>query len=233
VVPPLAEKIEVTREEFNAEVAHLKELTEKYSRKWGRLRQLVANVTRWETNVANLTRTLEELKRRLPASWREYRYIRDVELPKAKERLADWTSQREIYIAEMRTELDEILAERERIARKIIKPVKNKLIAMHKRWLYKSPRGKNHDISIEGVASVIIPGTESKEDYEEELKDFLEDEMYAQQGFERLTDLEEKVEGFEEKLTDRPVRDMRLETIEWWHAVFVGTQLKLDDFMRE
>jgi hypothetical protein len=122
VVPPLAEKIEVTREEFNAEVAHLKELTEKYSRKWGRLRQLVANVTRWETNVANLTRTLEELKRRLPASWREYRYIRDVELPKAKERLADWTSQRETYIAEMRTELDEILAERERIARKIIKP---------------------------------------------------------------------------------------------------------------
>ena len=229
----MAEKIEVTREEFNGEVAHLKELTEKYSRKWGRLRQLVANVTRWETNVANLTRTLEELKRRLPASWREYRYIRDVELPKAKERLADWTSQREIYIAEMRTELDEILAERERIARKIIKPVKNKLVAMHKRWFYKSPRGTYHNISVEGVASIIIPGTESKEDYEEELKSFLEDEMYAQEGFERLTNLEERVEGFEEKLTDRPVRPMRLEKLEWWHEVFETTQLKLDEFMRD
>jgi hypothetical protein len=133
----------------------------------------------------------------------------------------------------MRAELDEILAERERIARKIIKPVKNKLIAMHKRWFYKSPRGTYHDISVEGVASIIIPITESKEDYEEELKDFLEDEMYAQEGFERLTNLEERVEGFEEKLTDRPVRPMRLEKLEWWHKVFEGTQLKLDDFMRE
>jgi hypothetical protein len=133
----------------------------------------------------------------------------------------------------MRTELDEILAERERIARKIIKPVKNKLVGMHKRWFYESPRGKHHDISIEAVASIIIPGTESKEEYEEQLKDFLEDEMYGQAGFERLTDLKEKVEGFEEKPTDRPVRDMRLEKLEWWHMVFVGTQLKLTDFMRE
>ena len=118
----MSDKIEVTREEYESEVAHLKELTEKYSRKWGRLRQLAANVRRWETNVANLTRSLNELKTRLPASWREYRYIRDVELPSARERLTYWTSQQEAYIAEMRTELNEILAERERIARKIIKP---------------------------------------------------------------------------------------------------------------
>jgi hypothetical protein len=118
----LGEKIEVSREEFEAEVARLRELTERYSRKWPRLRQLVRNVSRWETRIADLTRTLNELKRRLPASWREYRYIRDVELPWARERLAYWTSQREAYIAEMRTELNEILAERERIARKIVKP---------------------------------------------------------------------------------------------------------------
>jgi hypothetical protein len=86
---------------------------------------------------------------------------------------------------------------------------------------------------VEGVASIIIPGTESKEDYEEELKSFLEDEMYAQEGFERLTNLEERVEGFEEKLTDRPVRPMRLEKLEWWHKVFETTQLKLDEFMRD
>ena len=227
-------EIEVTREEYEAEVARLRELTERYSRKWPRLRQLVRNVSRWETRIADLTRTLNELKRRLPASWREYRYIRDVELPWARERLAYWTSQREAYIAEMRTELNEILAERERIARKIVKPPpKNKLVAMHKRWFYKSPRGPNHDISIEAVASIIIPGTERKEDYEDQLKDFLEDEMYKQEGFERLTDLEEKVEGFEEKPTDRPVRPMRLETLEWWHKVFVGAQLKITDFMRD
>jgi DNA repair exonuclease SbcCD ATPase subunit len=230
-VSPLAEKIEVTREEFNAEVAHLKELTEKYSQKWGRLRQLVANVTRWETNVANLTRTLEELKRRLPASWREYRYIRDVELPKAKERLADWTSQRETYIAEMRTELDEILAERERIARKIIKPVKNKLIAMHKRWLYKSPRGTYHDISVEMCATIIIPGTERKEDYETMLIDALEDYMYSQPGFERLTDLSQEVVGFVETPTDKPVRDVEIEAIEWWHSIPKTPQLKITDFL--
>jgi hypothetical protein len=118
----LGEKIEVSREEFESEVARLRELTERYSRKWPRLRQLVRNVSRWETRVTDLTRSLNELKRRLPASWREYRYIRDVELPWARERLAYWTSQREAYIAEMRTELNEILAERERIARKIVKP---------------------------------------------------------------------------------------------------------------
>jgi hypothetical protein len=136
----------------------------------------------------------------------------------------------------MRTELNEILAERERIARKIIKPPpppKNKLVAMHKRWSYKSRRGKHHNISIEAVASIIIPGTERKEDYEDQLKDFLEDEMYKQEGFERLTNLKERVEGFEEKPTDRPVRPMRLEKLEWWHKVFKGTQLKLDEFMRE
>jgi hypothetical protein len=130
---------------------------------------------------------------------------------------------------------EDIAYERELISRKVIKPPppKNKLVAMHKRWFYKSPRGTYHNISIEGVASIIIPGTESKEEYEDQLKDFLEDEVYKQGGFERLTNLEERVEGFEEKPTDRPVRDMRLETLEWWHKVFETTQLKLDEFMRE
>jgi hypothetical protein len=134
------------------------------------------------------------------------------------------------------TVLDEDIAyERELISRKVIRPPppKNKLVAMHKRWFYKSPRGTYHDVSIEGVASIIIPGTERKEEYEDQLKDFLEEEMYKQEGFERLTELEERVEGFEEKPTDRPVRDMRLETLEWWHRVFVGAQLKITDFMRD
>jgi hypothetical protein len=121
------------------------------------------------------------------------------------------------------------------MARKVIKPPppKNKLVAMHKRWFYKSPRGTYHDVSIEGVASIIIPGTERKEDYEAMLIDALEDHMYSQPGFERLTELEERVEGFEERPTDKPIRDIRIETLEWWHKVFVGTQLKLTDFMVE
>jgi chromosome segregation ATPase len=223
--------IETSREEYEAEVARLRELTERYSRKWPRLRQLVRNVSRWETRIADLTRTLNELKRRLPASWREYRYIRDVELPWARERLAYWTSQREAYIAEMRTELDEILAERERIARKIVKPPRNKIIALHKRWSYKSPRGKHHDISIEAIATIIVPETERKEDYEDMLRDALEDYMYTQPGFERLTDLSEEVVGFEEKITDLPVRGVEIHQLEWWHAVPKTAQLKITDWL--
>ena len=145
----MGEKIEVTREEYEAEVARLRELTERYSRKWPRLRQLVRNVSRWETRVADLTRSLNELKRRLPASWREYRYIRDVEIPWARERLAYWTSQREAYIAEMRTELNEILTERERIARKIVKPPPPIYIGTEGKTgydIYYNPKTKKYEV---------------------------------------------------------------------------------------
>ena len=227
----MGEKIEVTREEYEAEVTHLRELTERYSRKWPRLRQLVRNVSRWETRIADLTRTLNELKRRLPASWREYRYIRDVELPWARERLAYWTSQREAYIAEMRTELNEILAERERIARKIVKPPRNKIIALHKRWTYKSPRGRYHNISIEAIATIIVPETARKEDYEDILTDALEDELYSTPGFERLTELEQEVVGFEEKLTDLPERGVEVHQLEWWHKVPRKAQLEITQWL--
>lgn len=129
--------------------------------------------------------------------------------------------------------LDEDIAyERERISRKVIKPpVKNKIIALHKRWSYKSPRGKHHDISIEAIATIIVPETERKEDYEDMLRDALEDYMYSISGFERLTDLSEEVVGFEEKPTDKPTRGVEIHQLEWWHAVPKTAQLKITDWL--
>ena len=131
----------------------------------------------------------------------------------------------------------EIEEERRRIASKIVKippppppPPRNKLIAMHKRWFYESPRGRHHDISIEAVASMIIPGTERKEDYEDELISFMEDEMYKKPGFERLVELKEEVVGFEERPTDMPTRGPRLETLEWWHRI-TPVQLSIEKFL--
>jgi hypothetical protein len=129
--------------------------------------------------------------------------------------------------------LDEDIAyERERISRKVIKPpVKNKIIALHKRWSYKSPRGKHHDISIEAIATIIVPETERKEDYEDMLRDALEDYMYSISGFERLTDLSEEVVGFEEKPTDKPTRGVEIHQLEWWHTVPKTAQLKITDWL--
>jgi hypothetical protein len=133
----------------------------------------------------------------------------------------DWAERTEALRKEVEKNLEEL--------RKLIK---NKLVAIHKRWFYKSPRGSYHDISIEGVASIVIKGTEKKEDYEEKLRTALEDHLYSLPGFERLTELTEEVVGFEEKPTDEPTRDISIETLEWWHKVFGGAQLKLEDFMR-
>jgi DNA repair exonuclease SbcCD ATPase subunit len=127
----------------------------------------------------------------------------------------------------------EIAEEEERLGRKEV-VVQTKLIAMHKRWFYESPRGKYHDISIEAVASVVVGPDEPKENYEEKLKRFMEDEMYKQPNFERLKELSERVEGFEERLVDAskfPVRGPELHTLEWWHAVFPTKQLSLEDFL--
>jgi hypothetical protein len=131
------------------------------------------------------------------------------------------------------TVLEEDMAyERELIARKVIKPpVRNKIIALHKRWSYKSPRGKYHDISLEGIATIIVPETERKEDYEDILRDALEDYMYSQPGFERLTELSQEVIGFEEKPTDKPTRGVEVHQLEWWHTVPKTAQLKITQWL--
>lgn len=141
-------------------------------------------------------------------------------------------------------ELERIRSEIEETARRLErersllerKVVANKLIAMHKRWFYESPRGRHHDISIEAIASIVVDSDEPKEKYEDTLRRFLEDEMYRTPNFERLTELTEEVVGFEEKLVHparHPVRGPELHTLEWWHRVFAKAQLLLEDFMPE
>jgi hypothetical protein len=129
--------------------------------------------------------------------------------------------------------LDEDIAyEHELMARKVIRPpVKNKIIALHKRWSYKSPRGKYHNISVEAIATVIVPETERKEDYEDMLRDALEDYMYSQPGFERLTELSQEVIGFEQKPTDKPTRDVEVHQLEWFHTIPKTAQLKITEWL--
>lgn len=109
---------------------------------------------------------------------------------------------------------------------------KNKIVALHMRWFYDSKRGSGHDISIEGIATVVIPASKNKEDYEDELKTALRDRLLATEGFERLEDaLKEEVLGFEEQPTDQRERGIEVEEVEWEHKIG-ATQLSIGDFLR-
>jgi len=112
------------------------------------------------------------------------------------------------------------------------KIIKKKLIALHKRWFYDSKRGKGHDISIEGVATIIVPWEEKKEDYKSDLEKALKDKLLTYDGFERLEDeLTQETVGFEEVETDEAERGVRAEQIEWAHQI-ITRQLDIRDFLR-
>lgn len=112
------------------------------------------------------------------------------------------------------------------------KIVKRKLVALHKRWFYNSPRGPGHDISIEMIATVIIPFKERKEDYEAELERAMKAKILDQAGFESLEgELEQEVLGFEEVETDEEERDVVVESIKWQHKV-AEKQLRIEDYLR-
>jgi hypothetical protein len=239
------------------------QLTELESKWLERTRGLILVSPEEYRREVNEIRRLETQLRELWSRWGRYMWLRRETLRRGEERRAAAylglirrirsdisTIQRTLTAARtelsrktvitpelqtLRAQLEEtqrkLEYERDRLERKVIA---NKLIAMHKRWVYDSPRGPYHDISIEAVASMIIDSDEPKEKYEETLKKFIEDEMYKTPGFERLTDLTEKVEGFEEKLVHprkHPLRGPELHTLEWWHTVFTVAQLKLEDFL--
>jgi len=196
----------------------------------GRASKMVAIETSREEYFKELSRLGVKSRRRSELRSEYYRTIAYIRwMPWRRDELLA----RARAIREAISILDEDIAyERERISRKVIKPpVKNKIIALHKRWSYKSPRGKHHDISIEAIATIIVPETERKEDYEDMLRDALEDYMYSISGFERLTDLSEEVVGFEEKPTDKPTRGVEIHQLEWWHAVPKTAQLKITDWL--
>ncbi|MEM2463570.1 MAG: hypothetical protein QXY07_02680 [Candidatus Bathyarchaeia archaeon] len=131
--------IQVTKEEYEAELrelnrlrAELSRLRAKYDEKWDRLRRTVANIRYNEARLAELTSRLEALRRigwaRLTGAERaEYLRLRDRLIPEARARIAYWTSQRDAVIAEIYREMPEIRrleeqvrTEEARIRRKII-----------------------------------------------------------------------------------------------------------------
>jgi hypothetical protein len=128
----------------------------------------------------------------------------------------------------------QIQAEESRLSRKKVKPPekppKNLIIALHKRWQYKSSRGAGHDISIEAVATIIVGPEAHKEDYEDELERALEEAMHNQPGFERLIWVTPEVLGFEERLTDQKQRGIKVEQVSWEHKI-VQRQLNITDFL--
>lgn len=125
-----------------------------------------------------------------------------------------------------------IRAEESRLSRKKVKPPQNLLIALHKRWQYKSSRGAGHDISIEAIATIIVGPEEHKENYEDTLERALEEAMHGKPGFERLSGVTPEVLGFEERLTDQKQRGIKVEQVSWKHKI-VGKQLNITDFLKE
>lgn len=180
-----------------------------------------------QTRILETLRSLREWSARRIRSLRTWQTIEEPYVTRLTELRLDlerWSSE----IAKLR---ETIPREEARLQQKRRYLPPNKMVALHKRWQYKSARGKGHDISIEGVASVIIRGDEKKEDYEETLKSALEEQLRETAGFERLADLPQEILGFEEKPTDKPVRGVEIETLEWWHKVFKLRQLRLEDFL--
>lgn len=125
----------------------------------------------------------------------------------------------------------QIQAEESRLSRKKVKPPKNLIIALHKRWQYKSSRGAGHNISIEAIATIIVGPEAHKEDYEDELERALEEAMHHQPGFERLSWVTPEVLGFEERLTDQKQRGIKVEQVSWKHKI-VQRQLNITDFLK-
>jgi hypothetical protein len=234
------EVIWTTEEDIRAERELLRRWREDEDRFWTYLRRYATNRRRNEESLRRFQHELESLRQigwAYLTGFQRTRYLRlrDFYIPNAEARIKSWTTETDRIIKSIYTIRDKITREENRLRRKKPRPPppKNKLVAIHKRWFYKSPRGRYHDISIEAVASIIIPATERKEDYETILIDTLEEHMFSEPGFEQLTELQERVEGFEEKPTDKPTRDIKFETLEWWHKVFRKAQLKITDFMVE
>jgi len=125
-------KIHVTREEYEAEEAELEALrdrlaeleaeisrirTERYDPLWRENERLTRLISYWQTRVYSLEARLAELRRigwpRLRAAERaEYLRIRDVELPKARERLTDLRETQDMIISELWKVLEELTPKR-------------------------------------------------------------------------------------------------------------------------
>lgn len=116
----------------------------------------------------------------------------------------------------------------DKISRKVFK---NLMIALHKRWYYESSRGPGHNISIEGIATVVVDPSEKKEDHESDLQEALETKLRNTVGFEKLSHLDEEVIGFEATYTDEKQRGVVVEEFVWEHKIVTG-QLRITDYIK-
>lgn len=116
----------------------------------------------------------------------------------------------------------------DQISRKVFK---NLMVALHKRWYYESSRGPGHNISIEGIATVVVDPADKKEDHEDELQEALANKLRNTVGFERLSHLDEEVLGFEATYTDEKQRGVVVDEFVWEHKIVTG-QLRITDYIK-
>ena len=110
---------------------------------------------------------------------------------------------------------------------------KRKKIVLHLRWEYKSSSKKSHDLSIEGIASVVVSADADKDDYKDILKDEIKRMLTVTNSFtdELLGDyMSEQVVGWEESETDEHIRGAYAEQVVWQHKI-VTKQLRVEDFI--
>ncbi|MEM2946278.1 MAG: hypothetical protein QXI87_08035 [Thermoproteota archaeon] len=219
------ERIRFYEERIRAREEIIRRLEAEVPRPWRR----VAAYRGWQTRDR---RRIEDIRRELASLRKSLGTLRIWQI-REEPLLTRLTSLREDLtaitgrIATLRTE---IATEETRLEEK--RKFVNKLIALHKRWFYESPRGTYHNISIEAIATIIVPATERKEDYEDKLREAMEEHLFGKPGFERLTELSEEILGFEETYTDQKARGIVVEDLRWQHKIVKEKQLKIEDFLK-
>lgn len=124
-LPPLR----VSKAEYDREVEQLERWLAEYERKWRDQYRISARVRYWETRLLTLTSRFEELRTR---GWvylrgperKEYLRLRDLLLPRARQKLAGWHAERGRLAGDLIKERLEIRKLEETIARKEIVPAK-------------------------------------------------------------------------------------------------------------
>ena len=123
------EPIRVTSEDYKAEVEQLERWRAEYDRKFSEQYRITARIKYWTTRLTTLQGQFDELRRR---GWvylkgperRDYLRLRDIMLPRARQKLGGWHAERGRLAGDLIKERYEILELEARIARKEIIPIK-------------------------------------------------------------------------------------------------------------
>jgi len=151
----------VTQEEYDAEVQQLAALRVEEDNLWRVLRNHVQNVRRWERRVPVLEQRFEELKARLPGSWREYNKVKLSTLPNARRRREFWDEERNRSVKRVIANREERWVEADRISRKRIRPIYR--VVDYVKWFEMSIRKPGYpSFEVRGIFT--IPGRLSPTD---------------------------------------------------------------------